>query len=258
MTHRKSAKPAPAPQGLAEQVCLVLVTQGVAHGWAIGSLLTPEAERNLGRIWTLSRPLTYRAIDGLIERGLIERHGTQTGRGRDRVLLTATRAGANAARNWLDEPVAHLRDVRIDLLLKLALRERQGLESESLLRAQLELLAPTIERLIEHDTDDSVDLWRRESARATLRFLREALDPHPIGTLREGPDLRLSARNQLRATVDAVQHGDVMSIIKVSLPDGQRLTAAITKDAALDLDIAAGDHVIAITKSTELIIAKPL
>jgi PadR family transcriptional regulator AphA len=252
---RRPTEPAPAPQGLAEQVCLVLITQGVGHGWAIGSLL--GADGNLGRIWTLSRPLTYRAIDGLIERGLVERHGTQTGRGRDRVLLAGTRAGTEAARSWLDEPVAHLRDVRIELLLKLALREREGLVLEPLLRAQQRLLAPTIERLIEHETDDLVDLWRRESARATLRFLREALDPRPAGTSRGRPDLRLSARNQLRATVDAVNHGDVMSIVKVSLPDGQRLTAAITKDAALDLDIAEGDDVIAITKSTEVMIAKP-
>jgi len=41
--------------------------------------------------------------------------------------------------------------------------------------------------------------------------------------------MQLSARNQLNATVDAVTHGEVMSTVKVSLPDGQKITAAITR-----------------------------
>ena len=43
--------------------------------------------------------------------------------------------------------------------------------------------------------------------------------------------MQLSARNQLDGTVDAVNRGAVMSTVRVALPDGQRLTAAITKDA---------------------------
>ena len=38
--------------------------------------------------------------------------------------------------------------------------------------------------------------------------------------------------------------------------DGQRLTAAITKEAAEDLDLASGDDVTVIIKSTEVMIAK--
>ena len=40
--------------------------------------------------------------------------------------------------------------------------------------------------------------------------------------------MQLSARNQLNATVEAVNHGEVMSTVRVALPDGQHLTAAIT------------------------------
>ncbi|MBA3605505.1 MAG: TOBE domain-containing protein [Acidimicrobiia bacterium] len=69
--------------------------------------------------------------------------------------------------------------------------------------------------------------------------------------------MRLSARNQLSASVYEVIHGEVMSTVKVRLPDGQHLTAAITKDAAVELDVAAGDEVIVIVKSTEVMIAKP-
>src|SRR5262245_664658 len=44
---------------LAEHVCLTLIDQDVTHGWALGTLLASDGD--VGRIWTLSRPLTYRA-----------------------------------------------------------------------------------------------------------------------------------------------------------------------------------------------------
>jgi molybdate transport system regulatory protein len=53
-----------------------------------------------------------------------------------------------------------------------------------------------------------------------------------------------------------VTHGDVMSTIKVALPDGQQLTAAITRDAAEELDLAPGDPVVVVVKSTEVMIAR--
>jgi molybdate transport system regulatory protein len=68
--------------------------------------------------------------------------------------------------------------------------------------------------------------------------------------------MKLSARNQLKATVDSVTHGEVMSTVKVTLPDGQHITAAITKDAAEDLGFEAGDDVTVVIKSTEVMLAK--
>lgn len=69
--------------------------------------------------------------------------------------------------------------------------------------------------------------------------------------------MKLSARNQLTATVDKVTLGEVMSTVEVSLPDGQKVTAAITKASVEDLEVAVGDEVIVIIKSTEVMIAKP-
>ena len=245
----------PTSLSLAEWVCLTLIAQKVSHGWALGTMLAPDGE--LGRIWSLSRPLTYRAIDGLVDKDLVTRSGQAAGRGRDRVMLTATPAGRRLARRWLDQPVEHLRDVRTELLVKLFLRERAGMDRATLLTAQQELFASTIDALTStHPDDDLVDLWRRESARAVRRFLDQALHPlEPTGTTK--PNLRLSARNQLRGTVVAVQHGEVMSTVKAVLADGQSLTAAITKDAAADLDLAPGDTVVIIIKATEVIVAKP-
>lgn len=242
------------PLTLAEHTCLALVAQRHAHGWAVGSALAPDGE--VGRIWSLSRPLTYRALDALVERGLVRRRGASPGHGRDRTLLAATPAGRRAVTAWLDEPVHHLRDVRTELLVKLELRRRAGLDLEPLLLAQRAASDEQLAALTRAErSGDLVDLWRAESARAVRRFLEHVLRP-PDDTARR-TDLRLSARNQLRGTVTAVTHGEVMSTVKLELPDGQRITAAITRDAAEELDFAPGDDALAIVKSTEVMLAKP-
>ena len=240
----------------AEWVCLTLITQGVSHGWALGTMLAPDGE--LGRIWTLSRPLTYRAVDGLVDKGLITRTGHAAGRGRDRVILDVTPAGGRLVGPWLDRPVEHLRDVRTELLVKLHLRDRAGRDNRDLLAVQQRLFEPAIDALTSTAADDDlVDVWRRESARAVRRFLDQALHP-PDHASATRPEMRLSARNQLPGTVTDVHHGEVMSTVKAVLGDGQPLTAAITKEAAADLDLAPGDAVVVVIKSTEVIVAKGL
>jgi len=68
--------------------------------------------------------------------------------------------------------------------------------------------------------------------------------------------MQLSARNQLNATVETVNHGEVMSTVKVTLPDGQKITSAITKEAATEVGVAPGDQVLVVIKPTEVMLAK--
>jgi molybdopterin-binding protein len=160
------------------------------------------------------------------------------------------------ASGWLDAPVEHLREVRTELLVKLALRERAGLVNEALLSEQRLLFEPAIDALTStRDGEDLVDLWRRENARAVRRFLDEALSPSERQSAVK-PEMRLSARNQLRSTVTAVHHGEVMSTINAVLGDGQPLTAAITTAAVQELDVAPGDIIVVVIKSTEVMVAK--
>jgi DNA-binding PadR family transcriptional regulator len=165
---------------LAEPVCLALVAEGPTHGWAVARLLAPTGE--IGRIWALSRPLTYRALDGLVDAGLVARKGSEPGQGRERTILAVTAKGRRRNRVWLDEPVEHLRDVRTALLVKLELRRRAGLPLAPLLEAQQRHFAPIIGRLVGTEADPEVDdptdlvgLWRRESASTVDRFLAAAL-----------------------------------------------------------------------------------
>ncbi|MDQ6617313.1 MAG: TOBE domain-containing protein [Actinomycetota bacterium] len=68
--------------------------------------------------------------------------------------------------------------------------------------------------------------------------------------------MRISARNQLAGTVKSVEHGSVMSTVVVTLDGGQEVVAAITKDSAQGLDLAEGDAVTAVIKSTEVMVGK--
>lgn len=70
------------------------------------------------------------------------------------------------------------------------------------------------------------------------------------------PVMPLSARNQLDATVSAVEHGSVMSVVTVRLTGGEELVAAITRDSAEALSLGDGDRVTAIIKATEVILSK--
>jgi PadR family transcriptional regulator AphA len=159
---------------LTSDVCLALVVEAPTHGWALVRALAPDAD--IGRIWSVTRPLVYRALDGLVADGLVVRAASAPGQGPERAILRATPRGRRVVTVWLDEPVAHLRDVRTALLVKLALRARRGLSSESLLLAQREAFAPVIRTLGRRGrADDPVVLWRRETARAVDRFLQEAV-----------------------------------------------------------------------------------
>jgi len=156
---------------LADEVCLAIIGEAPIHGWAIVKLLAPDG--GLGRIWSLSRPLTYRSIDRLVDAGLVER--TDVGR---RAILRVTPAGRRRRRRWLDRPVDHLRELRTVFLLKLALRDRAGLPRGPLVATQRAHLANAIDALTAApmasgppDAVDPVELWRRESAFAADRFL---------------------------------------------------------------------------------------
>lgn len=249
--------PGGAPDGLplGEAVCLTLVAQGATHGWEVGTLLAPDGE--IGRIWSLSRPLTYRALEQLDGKGLLRRSAPRAKAGRERQILKVTAAGRRASNRWLSTPVEHLRDVRTDLLLKLALRERAGLDVTPLLLEQQARFDELISALTSGAAPtDLVGLWRRESARAVRRFLQAAIEPPPDDAAARTRYLRISARNQLVGTVVSITPGDIMSAVKVALGDGQTITAAITKESVDDLDLAHGDEVVVVVKSTEVMIAK--
>lgn len=154
---------------LARDVVLALVVSRPRHGWALHEELAPHGE--IGRAWTLSRQLVYRAIDSLVESGLVRRAAPKDGGGADRVIITATAAGKKSTASWINTPVTHLRDARTELVLKVMLRERFGLPIAPFIKEQRAAFEPLITAVEKSPAITPVDMWRRESASSVKRFL---------------------------------------------------------------------------------------
>lgn len=72
----------------------------------------------------------------------------------------------------------------------------------------------------------------------------------------EAVGLKISARNRLKGIVTSVEKGDVVAKIKVKIETPTAITALISREAAEELNIEPGDHVEAVIKATEVMIAK--
>ena len=161
---------------LGEWACLGALVHERAHGFAVARRLGPDGD--IGRVWTMSRPLTYRALDILLEHGMIRSVAEEPGTaGPNRVVLAPTAKGRGAMKVWLRTPVVHLRDIRGELLLKLVLSDLLGSDTTPLIDAQLAVFCeiragygdPARRKAV--SGGDPVTAWRRENAEAAVRFL---------------------------------------------------------------------------------------
>ena len=159
---------------LPEWLVLTILSQQSAHGFAVAQLTAADGE--LGRVWQIPKAVVYRAIGRLLDAGLIAPEGTEPGLGPQRTVYSVTADGRAAAGRWLFAPVEHVREIRSELLLKLALLDRAGENPTPLLQAQRAVLEPLVEaiesRRARSDGFDATLLaWRRATAVAALDFL---------------------------------------------------------------------------------------
>jgi PadR family transcriptional regulator AphA len=163
---------------LGEWACLGALHPGPAHGFAVAARL--RADGDLGRVWSLSRPLTYRSISLLVDRGFVEPAGNEeSAAGPTRSLFAATPAGRQAFAAWVTKPVTHLRDLRSELLMKLVLAEQWEIDVTSLLVEQHRIVDELEATLAARaQRGDVVDRWRHETARGALRFLDDECRRH--------------------------------------------------------------------------------
>ena len=66
--------------------------------------------------------------------------------------------------------------------------------------------------------------------------------------------MKLSARNQLRGTVRAINEGAAIANIELDV-QGQRLVASVTVEAVRELGLAEGQEVTAVIKASDVILA---
>jgi len=163
------------PLSRSEWIVLSLVGEGPTHGNAVSRLVGPGGD--LGQIWRVPKGVVYRCLDRLSDLGLIRSAGAEPSpQGPVRLLVEATEAGRVAAESWQHRPVQHTRDIRSELLVKLALLHRSGTDPHDMLVAQQALLVPIARALRDRMAtatgfDRTLLLWRYETVSATVRFL---------------------------------------------------------------------------------------
>jgi DNA-binding PadR family transcriptional regulator len=154
---------------LTDRVVLGLVVEEPRHGFAVARELAADA--SLGKVWTVHRPLVYRAFEHLHAAGLVAPTHVEPGdQGPQRTVFRATRVGRAQFHRWLDAVVEHPRDARVELLAKFVFLARRGSPLAPLAQRQLTHFAPTaegLERAVSHavGTDRLIALWRLETIR---------------------------------------------------------------------------------------------
>jgi molybdopterin-binding protein len=68
--------------------------------------------------------------------------------------------------------------------------------------------------------------------------------------------MKLSARNQLKGKIVAVQKGQTTAHVRIDIGTGVIITASITNEAVDDLSLKAGDEAFAVIKASDVMIGK--
>jgi DNA-binding PadR family transcriptional regulator len=158
---------------------LGLVREEPRHGFAIARLL--ESGGSIGRIWRIPKPVVYRALQRLEQLGFVRSAQAQpSALGPAKSPVDVTETGRELVAGWLNRPASHNRDVRSELLIKLALHDRSGSDPKALLIAQRDQLVPVARALTDRlgsasGFERTLVLWRSETVSATLRFLDATL-----------------------------------------------------------------------------------
>ena len=69
--------------------------------------------------------------------------------------------------------------------------------------------------------------------------------------------MKLSARNVLKGKVVGIEPGVVTTIVRIDLGGGAVVTSSITRAAADELGLKAGDEAFAVIKASDVMVGKP-
>src|SRR5262245_47034040 len=165
---------------LHQWAALGVLCRAPAHGWAVARELAPSG--SVGSVYSCTRPLVYRALRQLRQAELVEVRGTGSSeKGPAHIILGPTRRGRARFVRWRGTPVAHVRDLRSELMLKLLFHERARLDPQALLERQATVLARVERAHEEHLASSSgfertLALWRLSTSRGALSFVEGLLD----------------------------------------------------------------------------------
>jgi molybdopterin-binding protein len=68
--------------------------------------------------------------------------------------------------------------------------------------------------------------------------------------------MKISARNQIKGVIAAVEKGQTTGHVRIDIGGGTIVTASITNEAVDELALAVGDAVTAVIKASDVMVAK--
>jgi DNA-binding PadR family transcriptional regulator len=164
---------------LAEYAILGLLRERPMHGYEIARRFA--ADLDLGLVLPLDMSNVYALLKDLHEQGLIEGRRETVGRRPPRTVYSLTPGAEALLDRWLSRPVARLREVRADLLVKLYFCRMAGeRQTARLLDAQIAASRAYLDRLHRlvqdagpHGFERLVHASKVGAARATVAWLEE-------------------------------------------------------------------------------------
>ncbi|AIO38345.1 molybdenum-pterin binding domain protein [Burkholderia cenocepacia] len=179
-------------------------------------------------------------------------------------LIAAFRAIEREHRRFIDAASAAVSGFDVDWALigrigmKTSARNQLFGKVESIVRGtvndEVTLVLPggqAIVAVLTHESADALGLQPGAAACALVKASWVVLAVDDDG----GATLKVSARNQLRGTVDTVAAGAVNSEVTLALDGGGTLTAVVTNDSVRALQVDAGRRAIALFKASSVILA---
>lgn len=171
-------KPKPG-LNVAEYAALAILRERPMHGYQIARCFADESA--LGLVLPIDMSAVYAILKELHEQGLIEGRRETVGARPTRTVYHLSRDTDALIEGWLEEPVARLREVRLDLLVKLFFCRRIGAHCTALLlNAQIAASRSYLERMVRLRSDLAPGSFEQlvidskvGPARATVEWLIE-------------------------------------------------------------------------------------
>lgn len=158
-----------------EYAVLALLTLRPMHGYEMARFFQEE----LAEVLPLEQNLLYAYVKNIERRGLVQWAEERVGNRPPRKVYLLTEEGQQLAWAWLRRPVERLREVRLELLVKLfVLHETHPSIERQLLAEQIQVCERYQERAADRARETTgyaalVAGSRLSAADATLRWLRE-------------------------------------------------------------------------------------
>jgi DNA-binding PadR family transcriptional regulator len=164
---------------LGEYAILGMLRHRAMHGYQIAHRFTSDLD--LGVVLPLDMSTVYGLLKDLQEQGLIDGQRETVGLRPPRTVFHLTAEAEALFLQWLEEPVARLREVRSDFLVKLYFCRTISVTcTERLLTAQIAATTDYLQRLVALQAETPIDTFQRlvydskiVAARATVTWLED-------------------------------------------------------------------------------------